>query len=199
MLRQREKIEDSLFIVEHPPVYTLGRSSDERRHLLVEHEANPSSIMGIPVVRTNRGGGVMFHNPGQVVAYPVIKLRIGTTGIRRFLWLIEEAIIQSLAVFDVKGYRQPDIHPGVWTDSGKIGFIGIAISRGVVFHGFAVNIANDLIPFSYIATCGILDCRVSSLQQMTSVAVTTCEFAKILISRFLDVMDETYYGKNACI
>lgn len=190
-LRQAEVCEDTLFLVEHPPVFTLGRNTNIAEDLPANYSCYTGSLNGIPVVRTERGGGVMFHNPGQLVAYPIIKLKGKIRNIRRFMWLVEEAIIQALAGVGVCGFRQPEIHPGVWTVKGKIGFIGIAIQRSVVYYGFAVNVANDLEPFQWIATCGLRNSRITSVQEMLGAKVAFIKFQEILAERFKKLWNET--------
>ena len=189
-LRQAEACKDTLYLVEHPPVFTLGRNTNIEEHLPADYNRNAGRLYGIPVVKTERGGGVMFHNPGQLVAYPIIRLRKSIRNVRRFMWLIEESILQALAEFGVYGFRQPEIHPGVWTRKGKIGFIGIAIQRGIVFHGFAINVTNELQPFQWIATCGLKNGRITSVQETCDAIVNLAEFQQVLGQCFTRVWDK---------
>jgi lipoate-protein ligase B len=189
-MRQKDMVDDALYLVEHPPVYTIGRTADPSTELSGNFDPQKSTMDGIPVVKSERGGGVMFHNPGQLVGYPIIKLRPGILKLRNLMWLLEEAMVRTLDSLDVKGFRRPDIHPGVWTAGGKIGFIGIGIRRKVVFHGFALNICNKLHPFDNITVCGLPNEGVTSVQEITGNDATVSEVKEIISRIFTDVWNE---------
>lgn len=136
--------EDELWLVQHPPVFTLGLAG--RR----EHVLDPGDI---PVVATDRGGQVTYHGPGQAVVYPMIDLRRLGIGAKELVRRIEQAVIDTLAGYGVKGERRAGM-PGVYVDGAKIAAIGLRIARGGCYHGVALNVENDLAAFSRIDPCG---------------------------------------------
>lgn len=140
-----------LLLLEHPPVYTLGRNGDVR---------NVLDPRGIPVVRADRGGDVTYHGPGQLVGYPILDIR--RLGVKRFVTGLEDALVECLAALGVPARRRPGC-VGVWASKGKIASLGVRVSRGISTHGFALNVSNDLEPFSRIHPCGQPGCAVSSV------------------------------------
>ncbi|MCX7765977.1 MAG: lipoyl(octanoyl) transferase LipB [Candidatus Sumerlaeia bacterium] len=177
---------DTLFLLEHYPVFTIGRSTDLANDLPKDFLEVESRLRGIPVVRVGRGGGAMVHNPGQVVGYPLLKLTPNRLILRTLIDLVEETIIQVLLQFDIKAFRKPEIHPGVWTERGKIGFIGVAVRQGILLHGFAVNVNNDLEPFNWIAPCGLKSSPITS--------VSSCLRQKVDTIRFRQAIGEVFSG-----
>jgi lipoyl(octanoyl) transferase len=143
---------DHLFVLEHPPVLTLGRGAD-RSHIV----ASPAWLArrGWEIHETDRGGDVTWHGPGQLVVYPVMQLD-RTLGARRFVEALEEAMIRTCADFDVVAARHPE-HRGAWVGSRKIGAVGVHLARGMTSHGLALNVAVDLEQFQSIVPCGIAD------------------------------------------
>ena len=155
-----------LYWVEHPPVITLGKSGD-KNNLLLNREKLAQK--GIDFVVTNRGGDITFHGPGQLVGYPILDLDNFFTDIHRYLRLLEETIILTLADFGLKGERSPG-ETGVWLGVGtpfprKICAMGVKASRWVTMHGFAFNVTTDMSYFDYIVPCGIQGKAVTSLAQ----------------------------------
>jgi len=144
--RQRGEGGDTLFLVEHPPVITLGRSRAARGNVL--------SPAGIEVVEIERGGDVTWHGPGQLVAYPVVLLGDGERDLHRFLRNLEEAIILTAAELGLTGAGRETGKTGVWIDGRKLASIGIACRRWVTFHGLALNVDPDLAEFRRINPCG---------------------------------------------
>lgn len=142
---------DSLLLVEHPPVVTLGRGT-MREHLLVS--ATELRRRGIAVAETDRGGDVTYHGPGQIVGYPIVDLRRRGVSVRGFLRLLEGVLIDALGACGVEARRRSGL-TGVWTSSGKVAAIGISVRRGVTRHGFALNVDADLAPFELIVPCGL--------------------------------------------
>jgi lipoate-protein ligase B len=143
--RQRGEVADTLFLVEHPSVITLGRARSARANLVAP--------AGVDVVDIERGGDVTWHGPGQLVAYPVILLADGERDLHAFLRNREEAIIRTAADFDVAAGREPG-KTGVWIDGRKLASICIACRRWVTFHGLALNVDPDLREFTRINPCG---------------------------------------------
>jgi lipoyl(octanoyl) transferase len=142
-----------LWLLEHDPVFTLGQAG-KSEHVLAAGD--------IPVVRTNRGGQVTYHGPGQLVAYPLLDLRRLGLGVREFVGRIEQALIDTLATWDIVAVRK-DGAPGVYVDGAKIGALGLRVRRGCSFHGLAFNVGMDLEPFARINPCGYQGLQVTSV------------------------------------
>jgi lipoyl(octanoyl) transferase len=169
--RHENRIGNTLLLLEHPPVLTLGRNSD-RSNILATDEF--LAYRGVEVHEINRGGDVTYHGPGQLVGYPVLDLRSFTLGGRRigavdYVRLLEEVLIRSLGDFAVPAQRIFG-RTGVWTIAGgsvqekKVAAIGVHISRGITSHGFALNVTTELRDFELIVPCGISDRAVTSLE-----------------------------------
>jgi len=171
--RKAQKIGDTLILLEHPPVLTLGRNAT-RSNVLVSDQF--LSVKGVEIHEINRGGDVTYHGPGQLVGYPIFDLRGNLPGKRGpylgpvdFVRLMEEALILSCKDFGVPAQRICKL-TGVWTLAGgsilerKIAAIGVHVSQGVTSHGFALNVSTDLRDFDWIVPCGITDRAVTSLE-----------------------------------
>jgi lipoyl(octanoyl) transferase len=135
---------DELWLLEHPPVYTLGLAGRP------EHVLSPGAI---PVVATDRGGQVTYHGPGQVIAYPLLDLRRRALGVKALVRRLEQSAIDLLAGYGIAGERRPGM-PGVYVRDAKICAIGLRVARGCSYHGLALNVDLDLEPFSLIDPCG---------------------------------------------
>ncbi len=146
-LRRANELPDTLLLLEHPPVYTRGRRSEEGELPMGECWYRSQ---GIDVVQTDRGGKLTYHGPGQLVGYPIMRI----DDVIAHLRTMEAAIIAALAEEDIPA-RLRDGLTGVWVADRKIGSIGVHVSRGVTTHGFAVNVENDLQPFSWVVPCGL--------------------------------------------
>ncbi|BBL76901.1 lipoyl(octanoyl) transferase LipB [Methylomagnum ishizawai] len=144
---------DELWLLEHPPVYTLGMNGDPA-HLL---RASP-----IPVVKTDRGGQITYHGPGQLVAYLLADLKRNHLGVRSLVSLMENAAIGLLAQYGLKAMARPDA-PGVYVEGRKIASVGLRIRRGCSYHGLSLNVDLDPAPFSAINPCGYAGLEVTSL------------------------------------
>ncbi len=161
--RQRGEIPDTLLLLEHLPVITLGRGSHEA-DLLTDEDA--LRARGIAVERVDRGGEVSYHAPGQLVGYPVLDLRQHGQDLHRYLRDLEEVIIRTLASYGLTGGRVAG-RTGVWVGDRKIAAIGIKVSRWVSMHGWALNVTTDLTPFRRdFVPCGIRDRDVTSLAEL---------------------------------
>ena len=154
-----------LIFVEHPHVYTLGKSGDEHNLLLnfIQLQAKEATFF-----KTDRGGDITYHGPGQLVGYPILDLENFGIGLRQYIYNIEEAVIRTLAFYGIEAMRDPNA-TGVWLDVGKpsvrkICAIGVKSSRFVTMHGFAININTDLDYFKHINPCGFSDKGVTSLE-----------------------------------
>lgn len=156
-----------LLFVEHPPVYTLGKSGNKENVLLDDEELKTRNIQ---FFHTNRGGDITFHGAGQIVGYPILDLEKFGTDIGKYLRNIEDVIILTLAEYGLKGERSKG-ETGVWIQPGtpgrerKICAIGVRCSRWITMHGFAFNVNTDLSYFNHIIPCGITDKQVSSLEK----------------------------------
>ena len=173
---------DELWLLEHPPVFTLGLAGRE------VHVLRPG---GIPVVRTERGGQVTYHGPGQVIAYPLLDLRRLGIGARELVFRIEQSIVQVLASYDVDARRvsgAPGVYvplaggEGRFAGLAKIAALGIKISSGCSYHGLALNVAMDLEPFARIDPCGYAGLRTVDLAAL-AVAAEPSEVAERLAQR----------------
>jgi len=160
--RQAGAIPDTLLLLEHDPVFTMGRNA------VAQHVLFPQEVLrqrGYAVFETGRGGDVTYHGPGQVVGYPILDLSPDRRDVHRYVRDLEEVMIRAAADFGVTGSRIPGL-TGVWVGDEKIGAIGVRIARWVTSHGFAFNVATDLSPFDLIVPCGIRGRGVTSLQKL---------------------------------
>ncbi|MEL4894426.1 lipoyl(octanoyl) transferase LipB [Crocosphaera sp. Alani8] len=151
-------LEDTLILLEHPPVYTLGTGSNTQ---FIKFDPKQSVV---PVYRTERGGEVTYHCPGQLVGYPILNLRYYQRDLHWYLRQIEEVIIEVLNYYQLPGERIPGL-TGVWVNNCKVAAIGIKVKRWITMHGFSINVCPDLQGFQHIIPCGIKDKSVGSLQQ----------------------------------
>jgi lipoate-protein ligase B len=176
-----DEIPDTLLLLEHPPVLTLGRRGTWQ-HILVDSERLVA--LGIDVQPSTRGGLVTYHGPGQLVAYAVCRLReIAPGGVPQYVYGLEESVIGALANLGVQAWRLAS-HPGVWTEQGKVGAVGVALHRGVTLHGVAVNLQPDLAHFALINPCGLGELGVSSVLRLTGREVDLLAFGRLLAERF---------------
>lgn len=153
----------TIILLQHPPTFTLGARADAANVLARERRL---TSRGATVVRTDRGGEVTFHGPGQLVVYPIIDIRRARMGAVTFVRALERVVIDAIADFGVTGERAEG-RPGVWVDGAKIAAIGVRISGGVTTHGFALNVQPDLSYFDMIVPCGIRDAAVTSMERIT--------------------------------
>ena len=169
--RKQKGLETDNYLVfcEHPHVYTLGKSGDEHNMLLnyIQLQANAATF-----VKTNRGGDITYHGPGQVVGYPIFDLANFNLGLKQYIHHVEQGIINTLALYQIQSTRLEGA-TGVWLDVGKPGCrkicaIGVRSSRYVTMHGFALNVNTDLNYFNHINPCGFVDKGVTSMQKELS-------------------------------
>jgi lipoate-protein ligase B len=173
-------IGDTLLMIEHPHVFTLGRGADER--FIV------GNMEGVPVRRVSRGGQVTYHGPGQLIGYPILKLEGRDRDITKYLRSLEDAMIDALAKFGIEGGRR-DAMTGVWVGGRKIASIGVGIRRWTTWHGFALNVSTELSYFDSIVPCGIEGCRMTSVCEVTNRAVSVGEFAGAMRESFARVFN----------
>ena len=173
-LKKKNKTDNYLLIVEHKPIFTIGKSGDTSNLLLDTKQLKSKNI---EFKKINRGGDITFHGSGQVVGYPILDLDNFFTDIGQYLRTLEEVIISAIGFFGLKGYRI-DGETGVWVkdklnSDKKICAFGIKASRWVTMHGFALNVNTDLKYFDYIVPCGISDKGVTSLEETLNKKITT--------------------------
>ena len=184
-----EGTEDVLLFVEHPHVYTLGKSGDIF-HLLVSEEKLKE--IGATYYPINRGGDITYHGPGQIVGYPLLDLEHFFTDIHKYMRYLEEAIIRTIAHYGIVGGRIDGL-TGVWLDiddpkkARKIAALGVKCSRWLTMHGFAFNVNTDLNYFNHIVPCGITDKKVTSLSNELGHEMDMDEVKRILLQELADV------------
>jgi len=188
--RSRDLVVDTLLLLEHPPVLTLGRGA-QRANVLASPER--LEALGVEVFETNRGGDVTYHGPGQIVGYPIFRLSPDRQDVRRYVREVEEGMIRALTRFEVSAGRLKE-YPGVWVGAdpahaAKIGAIGVHLSRWQTSHGFALNVNTDLSFFELIVPCGIERLGVTSVQRELGHSVDLGEVEEALSSAFGDVFD----------
>ena len=156
--------DDALLLLEHPPVYTLGVRAK------LEHVLVPPASVGAELVKTDRGGDVTYHGPGQLVGYPITNVAPGADAVPRYVHAVEQLVIDVLADLGLPHATRQTGYPGVWVDDRKICAIGVRISKGRSMHGFALNVDPDMTMFDHIVPCGIADKEVTSLAREGIVA-----------------------------
>jgi lipoyl(octanoyl) transferase len=154
--RRSGAIPDQLLLLEHEPVYTIGRTPDQASLRGAAHLPHP-------VIRTNRGGQATYHGPGQLVGYPILDLRHHGQDLHRYLRALEELLVRVCAAFDVSARRREGL-TGAWVVDRKIASIGVGVRHWISMHGFALNVCGDLAPFQQITPCGIAGVSMTSLE-----------------------------------
>lgn len=188
-----------LLLLEHPPVYTLGKSGHEENLLI---SADEMKGKGIRYFKTNRGGDITFHGPGQLVGYPILDLEKFYTDIGKYLRNLEEVIIRTLSVYGLQGDRSPG-ETGVWLDPGikgkerKICAMGVRCSRWITMHGFAFNVNTNLDYFNNIIPCGIRNKQVTSLQKELGRQVSMPEVKERVKGMFEEVFQVSFVAPVA--
>ncbi len=170
-MRKKDECDDALIFVEHPHVITIGRRRDSAANVL-----NPGDV---EVVEVERGGDVTYHGPGQVVAYPIIKLGEGERDLHKLLRNLELGIIAALGSFAIKAGLE-DGKTGVWRDSRKLASIGLACRRWVTFHGIALNVSTDLSYFGRINPCGFEAAVMTSMEAILGTAPGLADVKRVL-------------------
>ena len=173
--RKAGKAPDTLLLLEHPHVITLGRSAQRENILQVPP--------GVEIAETNRGGDVTYHGPGQLVGYPIFDLHGLRKDVAWYMRTVEECLIAALAGFGVRAGRIPDL-TGVWVGGNKIAAMGVHLSRWVTCHGFALNVSTDLKYFDAIIPCGIRDHGVTSMEKVLGAPVAMTEVKQAVIRSF---------------
>ncbi len=176
---------DLLLLVEHPPTYTIGRRGS-RRNLLIDDAM--LAAVGATCHEIDRGGDITFHGPGQLVAYVIRDLGRQQRRVRRYVEMIETVVIDTLRDYGLEGTIDRAL-PGVWIGRDKVAALGIAISHGVTYHGFALNVDPDLRYFEYMIPCGIPDRGATSISRLTGRAATVDEAVDRVTRSFSRIFD----------
>jgi lipoyl(octanoyl) transferase len=187
--RQQGQIPDTLLLLEHDPVFTMGRNAK------LENVLFPAAVLqarGFEVFETGRGGDVTYHGPGQVVGYPILDLS-HRKDVHRYVRDLEEVMIRTCADYGVAATRVSGLS-GTWVGDEKIGAIGVRIARWVTSHGFAFNVATDLSPFDLIVPCGIRSRGVTTLERLLGRPVAPPEVAERLAVHLATVFDRQLAG-----
>lgn len=165
--RRAGRIDDTLLLLEHPPVITLGRSADPA-HVLAS--AGERAARGIELHEAGRGGDVTYHGRGQLVGYPIVALEAGRRDLHRYVRDLEGGLIAAVAAFGIQAQRIPGL-TGIWVEGAKLAAIGVRVSAGwITSHGFALNVTTDLTEFRMIVPCGIEDRGVTSMTRILGAA-----------------------------
>jgi lipoyl(octanoyl) transferase len=183
--RRRGEIPDTLLLLEHPHVITLGvRVRHDRSHVVATPEQ--LAARGVTVHESGRGGDVTYHGPGQLVGYPIFDLAPDRRDLHRYVRDLEEALIRAVARFGIRAVRVEGL-TGVWVGAEKVAAIGVRISRWITSHGFALNVSVDLDYFGLIVPCGIRDRGVTSMSRLLGRDVTVAEAAGPVAEALADV------------
>ena len=183
--------DDVLLLLEHEPVYTLGRGADAQDVL------DADRVLGVPLFRVSRGGGVTFHGPGQFVAYPILTLVRGRRDVHGYVRSLENVVIGVCADFDIAAGRRPAT-TGVWVGEKKIASIGVGIRRWTTFHGVALNVTTDLRYFSHIVPCRMPDVRMTSMAAELGSAPAMAAVRASFVARFRSEFDYATTQPAAC-
>ena len=176
--RRNGQINDTLILVEHEPVYTLGKNADEN-HIL-QH-----SPKDVKTYHIERGGDVTFHGPGQLVGYPILDLHNYNKSISWYMRSLEQLIIDTLAEYGITAERKVGL-TGVWVGDEKIAALGVRVTRWVTMHGFALNVTPDLIYYSGIIPCGIFEYGVTSMAKLVTNEITVKSVKRVLKKMFMN-------------
>ena len=178
--RAEGSIPDVMLLLQHPPVFTIGRFRGEK-DIIVSPETLTKE--GIAVFHTNRGGSITYHGPGQLVGYPILNLEENGLGVREYVWKLETVIIKLLLSLGIQGHRLAK-YPGVWIGEDKVCSIGINVSHHVTMHGFALNIDTDLRHFKYINPCGVKGIRMTSISKLLGYSLEPNNIIGALLDSF---------------
>jgi lipoyl(octanoyl) transferase len=176
--REDASLEDQLLLLEHEPVYTIGRTPDRSSLLGGAHLPHP-------VFSINRGGQATYHGPGQLMGYPIIDLRRCGQDLHKYLRWLEQLLIDLLARYDIAAQRRESL-TGVWVENRKIASIGVGVRHWITMHGFALNVCGDLSPFDHIVPCGINNVAMISMEKETKKSFTIASVARAVEKLALD-------------
>ena len=164
--------QDELLLLEHEPVYTIGRTPDRSSLLGALHLPHP-------LFSINRGGQATYHGPGQLIGYPIVDLRRCGQDLHKYLRWLEQLLIEFLAQYDIVAHRRESL-TGVWVETRKIASIGVGVRHWITMHGFALNVCGDLSPFNHIVPCGINNVAMTSIKKETGNTFSVVEVASAM-------------------
>ena len=185
--RRAGRIDDTLLLVEHPHVLTLGVRGDGGRSHILATDALLAS-RGIEVHETGRGGDITYHGPGQIVGYPIIDLNPNRRDVHRYVRDLETVLIRTASDYGITAGRVQGL-TGVWVGDDKLAAVGVRIARWITSHGFALNVTTDLDYFALIVPCGIADRGITSLSRLLGRSPDTAEVESRVIEHFANVFD----------
>jgi lipoyl(octanoyl) transferase len=186
--RNDRLFEDQLLLLEHEPVYTIGRTPDRSSLSAtgrIRHGELSRAHLPHPLFSINRGGQATYHGPGQLIGYPIIDLRRCGQDLHKYLRWLEQLLIDLLAHYDIAAQRRESL-TGVWIENRKIGSIGVGVRHWITMHGFALNVCGDLSPFDHIVPCGINNVAITSMEKETKRPFTVAEVARAVEKLALD-------------
>jgi lipoyl(octanoyl) transferase len=179
--------DDELFLLEHDPVYTIGRTPDQ------SSLRGDAAHLPHPLFPINRGGQATYHGPGQLIGYPIIDLHHHGRDLHRYLRWLEQGVIDLLAEYGISGRRREGL-TGVWVENRKIASIGVGVRHWITMHGFALNVTGDLSPFGRIIPCGIAEVEMTSMEREGNQAISVVDvaacFEKLVAMRMTDLRAE---------
>ena len=189
--RVRREVKDGtgperLLLLEHPPVFTLGRNAGDGE---ITADAGWLAERGIAVHETDRGGQATYHGPGQLVGYPILNLSPDRRDVRRYVGDLCEVLVRTLAELGVAAAPRPSPHVGVWVGEEKIASLGVHLSRWITTHGFALNVTTDVSAFGGIVPCGLPGISLTSIERSTGTVWPVAEVARRLVPHFAAVFD----------
>jgi len=187
--REDRSLKDELLLLEHEPVYTIGRTPDKSSLLGSAHLPHP-------LFAINRGGQATYHGPGQLMGYPIIDLRQCGQDLHRYLRWLEQLLIELLADYGIAASRRESL-TGVWIDHRKIASIGVGVRHWITMHGFALNVCGDLSPFNYIIPCGINDVAMTSMEKETDKVFSVVDVATVFEQLALDRITDLHIAQEA--
>jgi len=176
--REDRSLKDEMLLLEHEPVYTIGRTPDKSSLLGSAHLPHP-------LFAINRGGQATYHGPGQLMGYPIIDLRRCGQDLHRYLRWLEQLLIELLADYGIAASRRESL-TGVWINHRKIASIGVGVRHWITMHGFALNVCGDLSPFNYIIPCGINNVAMTSMEKETGKVFSVVDVATVFEKLALD-------------
>jgi lipoate-protein ligase B len=184
--------EDIILMLEHPPVFTLGRRGGAENIMVSESFLEKS---GIAVAQVERGGNITYHGPGQLVVYPIVDLEAAKFSVVDFVDALEEVMLQTVGAWGIKAERN-SVNRGVWVGHRKLGSIGIALRKGVSFHGLALNVNLDLTPFTWIQPCGLQGVQMTSMQQELSDEISMSDIRRVIKEKFQSIFGIQLVNQN---
>lgn len=194
IIARKERIlkDDIVLFLEHPAVFTLGRRGG-RECMLVSDEFLEKA--GVQVIQVERGGNITFHGPGQLVVYPIVDLQAARIKVVDFVGGLEEVMLRTAENWGIVAERNA-ANRGIWVGPRKMGSIGIAVRRGISFHGLALNVRTDLTPFSWIQPCGLKDVAMTTMQRETAQKLSMQQVRSFLKKQFETVFDIKFVAED---